>query len=254
MITPDLLKDVPLFTEVPATELSTIAGRAADIQLRDGEWLIHEGEAPAFFILLSGRIAVSKSFGGIERVLTEYEPGAFFGELPLLLGSPAIASLRAAKASRVARLDDHDFRELIVACPRLNAELMRTMATRVGYLQQAVLETPVATVTIIGHRFDLACHGVRDFLARNRVQFRWYDPRDPEARVGLAASPQAGETYPVVVLPDGSRLITPTFRELAQRLGLKTVPGQTSYGVTLVGGGPAGLAAAVYGASEGLCT
>jgi thioredoxin reductase (NADPH) len=254
MITPDLLKDVPLFAEVPATELATIAGRAADIQLRDGEWLIHEGEAPAFFILLSGRLAVSKSFGGIERVITEYEPGSFFGELPLLLGSPAIASLRASKASRVARLDDHDFRELIVACPRLNAELMRTMATRVGYLQQAVLETPVATVTIIGHRFDLACHDLRDFLARNRVLFRWHDPRDPEARVGMPEVPQAGETYPVVVLPDGSRLITPTFRELADRLGLNTVPAQPSYDLTIIGAGPAGLAAAVYGASEGLCT
>ena len=254
MITPDLLKDVPLFTEVPATELATIAGRAADIRLHDGEWLIHEGEAPAFFILLSGRLEVSKSFGGIERVLTDYEPGSFFGELPLLLGSPAIASLRATKASRVARLDDHDFRELIVACPRLNAELMRTMATRVGYLQQAVLETPVATVTIIGHRFDLACHDLRDFLARNRVLFRWHDPRDPEARAGMPEVPQAGETYPVVVLPDGSRLVTPTFRELAERLRLDTVPAQPSYDVIIIGAGPAGLAAAVYGASEGLCT
>ena len=254
MITPDLLKDVPLFTEVPATELATIAGRAADIRLHDGEWLIHEGEAPAFFILLSGRLAVSKSFGGIERVISEYEPGSFFGELPLLLGSPAIASLRATKASRVARLYDHDFRELIVACPRLNAELMRTMATRVGYLQQAALETPVATVTIIGHRFDLACHDLRDFLARNRVLFRWHDPRDPEARAGMPEVPQAGETYPVVVLPDGSRLVTPTFRELAERLRLDTVPAQPSYDVIIIGAGPAGLAAAVYGASEGLCT
>ena len=254
MITADLLRNVPLFAEVPDAELATIAARAADIQLREGEWLIHEGETPAFFILLSGRLAVSKSYGRIERVINEYLPGSFGGELPLLLGSPAIASLRATQASRVARLDEHDFRELIVACPKLNAELMRSMAARVGFLQQAALETPIATVTIIGHRFDLACHDLRDFLARNRVQFRWHDPRDPEARVGLAASPQAGETYPVVVLPDGSRLITPTFRELAQRLGLKTVPGQPSYDVTIVGGGPAGLAAAVYGASEGLCT
>ena len=254
MITPDLLKDVPLFAEVPHAELETIAGRAADIQLRDREWLIHEGEAPAFFVLLSGLISVTKSFGGIEREINKYQAGTFFGELPLLLGSPAIASLQAIQASRVARLDEHDFRELIVACPKLNAELMRAMATRVGYLQQAALETPVATVTIIGHRFDLACHDLRDFLARNRVLFHWYDPRDPEARVGLPPTPQADETYPVVVLPDGSRLTTPTFRELAERLGLGTVPSQPCYDLTIVGGGPAGLAAAVYGASEGLCT
>ena len=116
------------------------------------------------------------------------------------------------------------------------------------------IEAPVATVTIIGHRFDLACHDLRDFLARNRVLFRWHDPRDPEARVGWPPAPQPGETYPVVVLPDGSRLVTPTFRELAERLGLQTVPAQRVYDVTIIGAGPAGLAAAVYGASEGLCT
>jgi thioredoxin reductase (NADPH) len=253
MITPDLLKDIPLFAEVPAAELSTIAARAADIHLRVGEWLIHEGEAPAFFILLSGRIEVFKSFGGTERQINTYLPGTFSGEIPLLLGSASIASLQASEASRVCRLDEHDFRQLIAACPKLNAELLRTMATRLGYLQQAVLDTPVATVTIIGHRFDLACHDLRDFLARNRVLFRWHDPRDPEARVGMAAEPQADETYPVVVLPDGSRLITPSFREVAERLGLGTVPAESSYDVIIVGGGPAGLAAAVYGASEGLC-
>ena len=254
MITPDLLKDVPLFAEVPAAELSTIAGRAADIYLRAGEWLIHEGEAPAFFILLSGRIEVFKSFGGTERQINTYTPGMFAGEIPLLLGSAAIAGLRASEASRVCRLDEHDFRQLIAACPKLNAELLRTMATRLGYLQQAVLDTPVATVTIIGHRYDLACHDLRDFLARNRVQFRWHDPREAEARVGLSPVPQADEIYPVVVLSDGSRLITPSFREVAERLGLGTVPAQARYDVTIVGGGPAGLAAAVYGASEGLCT
>ena len=254
MITPDLLKDVPLFAEVPAAELSTIAGRAADIHLRAGEWLIHEGEAPAFFILLSGRIEVFKSFGGSERQINTYLPGTFSGEIPLLLGSPAIASLQASEASRVCRLDEHDFRQLIAACPKLNAELLRTMATRLGYLQQAALDSPVATVTIIGHRFDLACHDLRDFLARNRVLFRWHDPRDAEARVGMAPEPQPDETYPVVVLPDGSRLTTPSFREVAERLGLATVPAQASYDVIIVGGGPAGLAAAVYGASEGLCT
>jgi thioredoxin reductase (NADPH) len=254
MITPDLLKDVPLFAEVPPPELASIAARAADVQLREGEWLMHEGEAASFFILLSGNISVSKTFGGIERKITDYSPGMFFGEVPLLLGSPAIASLRATVASRVFRLDEHDFRELIFACPRLNAELLRMMATRVGNLQQAALETPVATVTIIGHRYDLACHDLRDFLARNRVQFRWHDPRDAEARIGLAATPQPEEVFPVVVLADGSRLVTPSFRQVAERLGLNTVPAQTKYDVAIVGGGPAGLAAAVYGASEGLCT
>jgi thioredoxin reductase (NADPH) len=254
MITADLLKNIPLFADIPDGELGTIAARAADIHLRTNDWLIQEGELPAFFILLSGRLTVSKLVGGIERVINTYGPGDYAGEVPLLLGSPAIASLRAAEPSRVCRLHENDFRELIAACPRLNQQLLRTMATRINGLQQLAVEAPLATVTIIGHRFDLACHALRDFLARNRVAYRWHDLRDPEARRGLPAAPHADEAYPVVLFPDGTRLVTPSFRAVAERLGLQTMPSDACYDVAIVGAGPAGLAAAVYGASEGLRT
>ena len=203
MITAEQLKTVPLLAGVPERELAVIASRAADVYLRANDWLIQEGEVPAFFILLSGKLTVSKYVGGIERVINTYRPGDHAGEVPLLLGSPAIASLRAAEPTRVCRLEPEDFRELIAACAQLNAQLMRTMATRIGHLQQVTAETPIATVRLIGHRFDLACHALRDFLARNRVSFRWHDIHDPEARVGLAATPQPTEAYPVIVLPDG---------------------------------------------------
>jgi thioredoxin reductase (NADPH) len=254
MITAEHLKTVPLLADVPERELAVIASRAADVYLRPNDWLIQEGEIPAFFIVLSGRITVSKQFGGIERVINTYRTGDYAGEVPLLLGSPAIASLRAAEPTRVCRLEPADFRELISACAHLNAQIMRTMATRIGHLQQVSAETPIATVKLIGHRFDLACHDLRDFLARNRVSFRWHDIHDPEGRVGLGPTPQPTEAYPVVVLPDGERLATPSFRTVAERLGLQTMPSAGRYDVAIIGAGPAGLAAAVYGASEGLRT
>ena len=101
MITGDMLRAVPLLAGVSAAELDTIAGRAADISLHTNEWLIQECEVPSFFILLSGRLTVFKSIGGVERAINEYRPGDHGGELPLLLGSPAIASLRASEPSRV---------------------------------------------------------------------------------------------------------------------------------------------------------
>jgi thioredoxin reductase (NADPH) len=254
MITGEMLRAVPLLAGVPASELETIAARAADVTLHTNEWLIQEGELPAFFILLSGRLTVYKSVAGDERAIAEYAPGDYGGEVPLLLGSPAIASIRASEPSRVCRLDAADFRDLIVACPELNARLLRTMATRIEGLQQLATEAPLATVTIIGHRYDLACHALREFLTRNHIAFRWYDPRDPEARVGLSATPQPDEIYPVVVLPDATRLVTPSFREVAVQLGLQTTPSHSVYDVAIIGAGPAGLAAAVYGASEGLRT
>jgi thioredoxin reductase (NADPH) len=254
MITAELLRSIPLFASLPASELDTLAERGADIRLRAGDWLIHEGEQPSFFALLEGRIEVRKAFHGTDRLLTVYEPGSYFGEVPLLLGSPAVASLRAVEASRVCGFDPADFRALIAGCPKLNGEILKTMAARIGHLQETASEVPATTATIIGHRFDLACHHVRDFLARNHVAFTWLDPTRPDRNVGAVAPPQPGDMFPIVVLPDGSRLVTPTLRQLAEGLGLQTRPAAATYDVAVIGGGPAGLAAAVYGASEGLRT
>jgi thioredoxin reductase (NADPH) len=253
MITADLLHRVPLLASLPAAELETLAGHGADIRLRMGDWLIREGEVASFFVLLEGKIEVLKEFDGVVRVLTTYNVGDYFGEVPLLLGSPAVASVRALEPARVCAFEASDFRALIAGCRYLNSELLKTMAKRVGHLQEVASEVPTATVTIIGHRFDLAGHHVRDFLARNRIAFRWIDPTRPDLNPGVEA-PRPGDNYPVVVLADGTRLVTPSLRELAERLGLQTKPAPTTYDVAIVGAGPAGLAAAVYGASEGLCT
>jgi thioredoxin reductase (NADPH) len=253
MITADLLRGVPLLAPLPDAELETLAAHGADIRLRAGDWLIHEGEVPSFFALLEGRVEVVKEFNGVARVLTTYAPGEYFGEVPLLLGAPAVAGLRALEATRVCGFEASDFRRLIASCSHLNGEIMKTMATRVGRLQAIASEEPAATATIIGHRFDLACHHVRDFLARNRIAFKWIDPTRPDLNPGVAP-PQPGDSYPVVVLADGTRLVTPSLRELAEKLGLQTKPASSMYDVAIIGAGPAGLAAAVYGASEGLCT
>ena len=247
MITAELLRRIPLFESVPAAERESIAARAADIHLRPHEWLIQEGELPSFFFLLEGGMAVSKLVGGTEKVIGQYGPGEFFGEVSLLLGAPAIASLQAVEASRVGRLDPADFRELVAGCPFLSARLMATMATRVERLQQLQANTPVAGVTLIGHRYDIDCHALRDFLARNHVTYRFEDIRGQGVH-------DANARFPVLVLPDGERLVTPTFRAVASALGLTTEPGAGVYDVVVVGGGPAGLGAAVYGASEGLRT
>jgi thioredoxin reductase (NADPH) len=254
MITVDLLRRCPLFETLPAAELETLAARGADIRLRAGDWLIHEGELPSFFILLEGRIEVRKVIHDVDRLVTTYAPGDYFGEVPLLLGSPAVASLRAVEPARVCAFEAADFRELIAGCRHLNSELMKTMATRIGRLQEITSEPPAATVTIIGHRFDLACHHVRDFLVRNHIAFKWLDPTRPDRNAGAVPPPRPGDTFPVVVLSDGTRLVTPTLRELAEKLGLQTKPTTATYDLAIVGAGPAGLAAAVYGASEGLCT
>jgi thioredoxin reductase (NADPH) len=110
-------------------------------------------------------------------------------------------------------------------------------------------------VRIIGHRFSKDSHDLRDFLARNRVPARWLDvERDGEARELLRVAGVEADRLPVALLEDGSVLERPTILELAERLGVAGQPAQDHYDLVIVGGGPAGLAAAVYGASEGLRT
>jgi thioredoxin reductase (NADPH) len=110
-------------------------------------------------------------------------------------------------------------------------------------------------VRVVGHRFSRATHDLRDFIARNRVPGRWLDvERDPEARQLLAAAAMGDDCLPVVVMEDGTALQQPSIADLAARLGVSSTPSADHYDLVIVGGGPAGLAAAVYGASEGLRT
>jgi thioredoxin reductase (NADPH) len=110
-------------------------------------------------------------------------------------------------------------------------------------------------VRLIGHRFSRASHDLRDFLARNRVPARWLDvERDAEARQLLKVAGVSDDRLPAALLEDGSVLERPTILELAERLGIAGEPASEHYDLVIVGGGPAGLAAAVYGASEGLKT
>lgn len=111
-------------------------------------------------------------------------------------------------------------------------------------------------VRVIGDRWSAAVHEVKDFLTRRRVPYRAYDPHtSEEARGLLAAVPQAERgDLPIVLFPDGTRLNAPSRAELAEKLGHATEAAAPFYDLVVVGGGPAGLAAAVYGASEGLKT
>src|SRR5262249_33050821 len=102
---------------------------------------------------------------------------------------------------------------------------------------------------VIGHRFSRETHDLRDFLARNRVPGRWLDVElNPEARELIAEKQIDQERLPAVVLEDGRVLVQPTVQELAEQVGVAGRPAADHYDLVIVGGGPAGLAAAVYGA------
>ncbi|WP_394328270.1 response regulator [Couchioplanes caeruleus] len=115
-------------------------------------------------------------------------------------------------------------------------------------------EKDTEDIRVVGHRWSEPSYQIRDFLARNLVPYRWLGADDPEGRRLLDAAGVGPEAIPLVVTADGRALAQPSAPELAEAAGLPTAPHRDFYDLIIVGGGPAGLGAAVYGASEGLRT
>ena len=115
-------------------------------------------------------------------------------------------------------------------------------------------EHPIPHTKVIGHRWSARSWQVRDFLARNGLYYTWVMADEPEGERLLQAAGEDGLRLPVVITESGTTLVEPSDAELADTLGLTTTPSREFYDLVVIGGGPAGLAAAVYGASEGLRT
>ncbi|MEA2784516.1 MAG: thioredoxin reductase [Candidatus Eremiobacteraeota bacterium] len=254
MITPADLAGVPLFAAIPHALRARIAARSADIRANAGEWITYEGDPAYFWTLLEGEVERVKTVAGTEVQMTTFDPGEYFGEVPLMLGTETFAAIRTLRPSRLMRTEGADFHHLLTESADAAAIIAQSLSRRVGFISDAYTAQNPTQATIVGDRLDMACHDVRDFLARNQIAFEWLDPSDPADAEFIPKPARNAQRYPVVLLADGRALEMPDNRDLARALKLPIAPRAASYDLVIVGGGPAGLAAAVYGGSEGLRT
>ncbi len=251
MLTSSELKKIPIFACLNDANFIWLSQQAADLHLEPGDYLIHEGEPTHFFVVLEGTTEVFKDVMGRQTEVSEHNRGDFFGELAILMATAAPASVRAKTACHLARLDPQHLQELIRRSPECSAVILQTLNERVQVVQKYMLSLPSNRVQIVGSKFDDDCREIRTFLSMNRIPYEWVD-RDRSAQL---ASPNAAcDVAGLSVVVDGSFCVShpPTVRKVAEALGFQTAPHHQSYDVVIIGGGPAGLAAAVYGASEGL--
>jgi thioredoxin reductase (NADPH) len=254
MIKPDEVSSIELFAAMTDALRMRIVSRSADIRVNAGEWVTREGDPPFLWTLLEGKVEIVKRYGGVAQQVTWFEPGEFFGDVPLLLGADSMTDVRAMTPARLMRTDPADFHFMMTASNEVSALLTQTVLRRVNFRRDVYVAANLTEAAIVGDRYDLTCHDIRDFLSRNQISFEWLDPSDPGDATSIPRAVLDARCFPVVILANGQRLERPTLRELAAGLNLQTTPSTRFYDVAVIGGGPAGLAAAVYGGSEGLQT
>jgi thioredoxin reductase (NADPH) len=252
MFTPEELRQAKIFACLGDAECARLAHTIADVRLKPGEWLFREGAPAAFYVLLEGSLRILLDVHGNQTEFPQYELklGDFLGEVPLLLGTPTFGSLRAQTSCRLARLDKQQFHHLIRESKEARTVILEKLGERLLLIQQRSLSLPTSRVFIFGRNRDADCHDIRAFLSANRIPYEWVDRDLHPERVptGVSDDPDC----PAVSV-DGQLFIEPpTARQVAEALQLQTKPTRNSYDVVIVGAGPAGMAAGVYGSSEGL--
>ncbi len=217
-----------------------------------GDYLYREGDAAYdFYVVLSGRAEVFISAEGEEQQLASHGPGSFLGELNLITGLRVFLSARVAEPGEVLAVPADALRRVIATQPQLSDKILVAFMAR----RTALLTGAASAIRVVGSRFSPESVQIREFLARTRIPHEWLDADSDLQVEGLLQEFDVTPSELPVVISSGVLLRRPSPGALADHLGLTlgTLP-ERSFDLVIVGGGPAGLAAAVYGASEGLRT
>ena len=242
----------PKLTEEQIRQLARYAG-ASTKTFHAGEALFRAGDRdPKFFVIKSGELEIIDVTGDQPKTIRVQGPGDFTGDVGHLTGSPKVVSAIARSDCEVYEMSEAELRKVLNQDPELSDLILQAFIAR----RQLMRESPEFTgLRVIGSRYSRDTFRIRDFLAKNRVLFTWLDLEgDPAVKQVLQQFGVTEADTPIVACAHCLVLRNPSNRELAEKIGIRRPLEHTVYDLAIVGSGPAGLAAAVYGASEGLNT
>ena len=244
--------DTDAFLQLSEAEMAALGQLGVRRAVAAGEYLYREGDPSYdFYVVLAGSVEIVVHSEGSERVIARHPAGRFLGELNLLTGQRVFVSARVAEPGEVLAVPRDALQRLIATDPSLSDKILAAFLARRAILMSGAS----SAIRVIGSRFSPDSGRLREFLTRSRIPHEWLDPdADNEVERFLRELDIAPQDLPVVIVT-GKVLHRPTPDVLADYLGLTVgkLPDRC-FDLIVVGAGPAGLAAAMYGASEGLRT
>jgi thioredoxin reductase (NADPH) len=245
-------EDQTAFPTLSDAQIELLDALGARRRVDKGDLLYRVGDPTYdFHVVLSGEVEIFAGSGADEQLITRHGAGRFLGELNMLTGLRVFVTARVAEPGEVLVVPAPQLRRIIATQPELSDLILAAFIAR----RSVLLTGAGSTIRVVGSRFNPATGRIREFLFRTRIPHEWLDPdRDADVEHLLREFALETDDLPVVIAT-GTLLRNPTVGELAEFLGITVanLPDRC-FDLIVVGGGPAGLAASVYGASEGLST
>jgi thioredoxin reductase (NADPH) len=240
-----------IFPKLTPAQIDRIAASGRTHSIQSGEVLIEQGDKSVpFFVVITGEVEILRPFGAHETLLTVHGPGEFTGEVNMLSGRRSLVRARVTKPGKVIELDLQQMLGLIQTDAELSDILMRAFILR----RVELIAAGVGDIVLVGSTYSADTLRIKEFLMRNGHPYSYLDlERDPDVQNLLESFQVSASQIPVLICRGQIALRNPSNQEIADCLGFNESIDQTHVrDLTIIGAGPSGLAAAVYGASEGL--
>jgi thioredoxin reductase (NADPH) len=240
-----------IFPKLTPAQISRIAVHGHIRSVQTGEVLLEQGDTSVlFFVVITSEVEIVRPLGAHETLITVHGPGEFTGEVNMLSGRRSLVRARATKSGEVIELDHQQMLALVQTDAELGDILMRAFILR----RVELISAGAGDIVLVGSAYSAGTLRIKEFLMRNGHPYSYIDlERDPDVQNLLDSFQISASEIPVLICRDQLALRNPTNQEIADCLGFNESIDQTHVrDLVIIGAGPSGLAAAVYGASEGL--